>query len=270
MVVIHGRYEYDDENLTPGRKKEGGLHQNLFDAEGNLKGNARFIPDDDQPPTVAPYAWASASVDRADAEEVSQLSEEEREQLRALVEEVVIPLLVVAIERGAPYAQRLWREKVRPAVRARVDAATRRLRRRRRVDREESTVLEGTVLEGTVLEAVHAETAGDSKVTMTASEAEARYLLAKALREASDEQLRVLTETTVVADDRAVVERGELKAGSDSALLMDRLSAEPAALTGEEVLSAIQLLFSADSAHAPPRPVGAASAALRAAAAPNV
>ena len=46
MASIKGRYEYDDDDLTPGKKKEGGLHQNLFDSEGNLKGSARFIPDE--------------------------------------------------------------------------------------------------------------------------------------------------------------------------------------------------------------------------------
>ncbi len=47
MASIKRRYEYDDDDLTPG-KKEGGLHQNLFDSEGNLKGSASFIPDEEQ------------------------------------------------------------------------------------------------------------------------------------------------------------------------------------------------------------------------------
>ena len=48
MGRIKGHYEWDDDDLTPGQKKEGGLHQNLFDSEGNLKGSARFIPDDER------------------------------------------------------------------------------------------------------------------------------------------------------------------------------------------------------------------------------
>ncbi|HET6295674.1 MAG TPA: hypothetical protein VFG33_19960 [Kribbella sp.] len=58
MVSIRGRYEYDDDDLTPGKKKEGGLHQNLFDSDGNLKGSARFIPEDphqDQPSMIFVY-----------------------------------------------------------------------------------------------------------------------------------------------------------------------------------------------------------------------
>jgi hypothetical protein len=50
MGRIRGHYEWDDDDLTPGRKKEGGLHQNLFDADGHLKGNARFVPEDDPEP----------------------------------------------------------------------------------------------------------------------------------------------------------------------------------------------------------------------------
>lgn len=44
MARIAGHYEWADDDLTPGRKREGGLHQNLFDARGNLKGSARFVP----------------------------------------------------------------------------------------------------------------------------------------------------------------------------------------------------------------------------------
>ncbi|MGO1539840.1 MAG: hypothetical protein ACTHW3_10775 [Leucobacter sp.] len=47
MGRIPGYYEWDDDDLTPGQKKEGGLHQNLFDDEGKLKGSARFIPSDE-------------------------------------------------------------------------------------------------------------------------------------------------------------------------------------------------------------------------------
>lgn len=269
MVTIRGRYVYDDEDLTPGKKREGGLHQNLFDAGGNLKASARFIPDDDQSPVFDPYSWASASPTWADTEEAPGLSQEEREQLRALLEKVIVPLLVVAFERGAPHAQRLWRSKVRPAVRARLDGMRRRLPRRgRRVDPEVSAVLEGTVVE-----VAHTETAGEPKVTMAASEAEARYLLAMTLRQASDEQLRLLTEATVVADDQAVAEGREVqvKADLDAAPLLDRLSAEPASLTTNEVLTAIHLLFSADRAHGPQRRLaGTPSSAVGPAADPKV
>ena len=46
MGRIRGHYEWDDDDLTPGKKREGGLHQNLFDKDGHLKSSARFVPDD--------------------------------------------------------------------------------------------------------------------------------------------------------------------------------------------------------------------------------
>lgn len=52
MGSIRGRYEWDDDELTPGRKREGGLRQNLFDRDGKLKANARFIPVEDEEPLV--------------------------------------------------------------------------------------------------------------------------------------------------------------------------------------------------------------------------
>ncbi len=37
MGRIKGYYEWDDDQLSPGQKKEGGLHQNLFDSGGSSK-----------------------------------------------------------------------------------------------------------------------------------------------------------------------------------------------------------------------------------------
>ncbi|EON33775.1 hypothetical protein GTC6_05392 [Gordonia terrae C-6] len=44
MARISGFFEWDDDDLTPGNKREGGLSGNLFDRDGKLRGNARFIP----------------------------------------------------------------------------------------------------------------------------------------------------------------------------------------------------------------------------------
>lgn len=48
MARFKDRSEYDDDDLTPGRNKDGGLRQNLFDIEGHSHGSARFIPDEGQ------------------------------------------------------------------------------------------------------------------------------------------------------------------------------------------------------------------------------
>lgn len=49
MGQQYGIFEWDDDELTPGRKKEGGWSQNLFDSDGHLKANARFVPLEEEP-----------------------------------------------------------------------------------------------------------------------------------------------------------------------------------------------------------------------------
>lgn len=54
MGRIKGYYVWEDDSLTPADRKNGGLHQNLFDQNGNLKGHARFVPaeESDEPGPV--------------------------------------------------------------------------------------------------------------------------------------------------------------------------------------------------------------------------
>lgn len=48
MPEIKGSLIWDDDELRPGKKKEGGLHSNLFDEEGDLQASASFIPDEER------------------------------------------------------------------------------------------------------------------------------------------------------------------------------------------------------------------------------
>lgn len=113
MGSIRGRYEWDDDDLTPGRKREGGLHQNLFDRDGNLKANARFIPvEDDEPLIVTETVYVPIEERRRTREE---------EQFEAIVNAVVSHLVDRGIAAAKPHAQRLWREKAVPVIDARRD-----------------------------------------------------------------------------------------------------------------------------------------------------
>jgi hypothetical protein len=58
MPSIDGRLEWDDDELTPGKEKERGLHSTLFDADGNLKSSARFVPFRSGRGTTSPTAEA--------------------------------------------------------------------------------------------------------------------------------------------------------------------------------------------------------------------
>ncbi len=106
MPSIKGRYEYDDEDLTPGKKREGGLHQNLYDRQGELKGSARFIPDDD---------------DGYRAEVAPPAKTRRQEEFEQALSDLASLLLEDAIARLKPHALRFWHGRARPAIRSKVD-----------------------------------------------------------------------------------------------------------------------------------------------------
>ena len=105
MPRIHGTYEYDDDDLTPGNKKEGGLHQNLFDSEGNLKGSARFIPDDeaaeDESESVFIYHMVDVYDQEAERRLARQKAEEDAENFA-----IAAKFVLVLASEAAPHARR--------------------------------------------------------------------------------------------------------------------------------------------------------------------
>jgi len=97
MGRIKGHYEWDDDRLTPGQKKEGGLHQNLFDSEGNLKGSARFIPDlegEPEPVVVTETVYVPVEQRRRSPEQVA-------------LEQAIAELIVHYLDRGIAKVQPL-------------------------------------------------------------------------------------------------------------------------------------------------------------------
>lgn len=123
MVRIPGFFEYDDDSLTPGKKKEGGLHQNLFDSEGKLKGNARFIPKDEPDPEVThqpvnPHGKGRGRRPARVANEVAGFVAE-------IVKDAVAAAAKDLIVEATPHAKKLWEERGRPALEARRAEAAR-------------------------------------------------------------------------------------------------------------------------------------------------
>ena len=115
MGSIKGHYEWDDDHLTPGQKKEGGLHQNLFDSEGKLKRSARFIPEDgSDPEPLFVTETIYVPVERR------RTREEEEEFQEAIAE-----LVALLITKGKPLAEQWWRETARPAIDARLGVMSR-------------------------------------------------------------------------------------------------------------------------------------------------
>lgn len=268
MARIHGTYEYDDDDLTPGRKKEGGLHQNLFDGDGNLKGSARFIPDEDQPNEdngcdhVDAYSTAQWAAE-ADAEE--RRRERERQQNAELFASILVMLMSYAYEKAKPHAQRLWRAKVRPAVQARRDARVRRqIERQARQEQnqmvaqsestEVATCVEGEIVESTAVAPTNALVIASQEYrrNMSSSEAQARYLMALAAKAFSDEQLRMVANANIVEDEQFVQLESALAElpAAQVAQLIDQLELNPS-LLAEGTFDWAKLL--GETAEPPPR-----------------
>lgn len=100
-----GYYEWDDD-LIPGKKKEGGRHQNLYDTEGRLKGSARFVPVDDQEDPIVVTETMYVPAD----ERLSKTQE--------MVTDIIASVIVKLIEDGAkaatPRVKRWWNEAAVP------------------------------------------------------------------------------------------------------------------------------------------------------------
>lgn len=182
-----GYLEWDDENLTPGRAKEGGRSPNLFDSDGNLKGQARFIP---------------ADYDDFFGEDYS-ITNHVHTAVAALGGAAAYQGVVLAM----PHIKRFLKEKVKPIFGPKAKG-----------QKEQQHSVHHN-LEALL---VAAEEATDSKVssenpstdiviakeqpTMPIDEAIARLILAKKARDYSDEQLqRVINSHTIDADELETV-----------------------------------------------------------------
>ena len=187
MPRIPGYLEWDDENLTPGRGKKGGLSQNLYDSDGHLKDHARFIP---------------ADYDDFFGEDYS-ITNHVHTAVAALGGAVAYQGVVLAM----PHIKRFLEEKVKPIFRPKAKGQK---EQQHSVHHDLEALL------------VAAEVATDSKVssespstdmviakeqpTMSIDEAIARLFLAEAARAYSDEQLQmVINSHTIDADELEAV-----------------------------------------------------------------
>ncbi|GAA2080778.1 hypothetical protein IDH50_03170 [Aeromicrobium tamlense] len=190
MGRIKGHYEWDDDDLTPGKKREGGLHQNLFDSEGHLKGNARFVPDDsldDEPFIVTETVYVPVEERRRTPEQ---------EALEAAIADLIENLIDRGIARLKPHVNRFVQETARPYYDGKVQVL--RESRARRKARKSGTAIE--VAENQP-DHTAVETTGDPRPDMSKAEAQARYLAALAAQAYSDEQMRLVNDANIVDCD---------------------------------------------------------------------
>lgn len=243
MGRIPGYYEWDDDSLTPGHKKEGGLHQNLFDDEGNLKGSARFVPsedaDDDQEyetDYVTKRVYVPAEERRLTPEQ---------EELAELVGAVLVVFLAKGIEKSKPHVKKWWTESVRPLVgkqRARMPKLL-----SRKAPTVDSDLVESGRSNGSSDQASIKAEISAKRPKMSIAEAQARYLAAVAARAFSEEQLSMIRSANVIdADGFGEVEAriAELPP-SEVRELVSRMVTDPSMLSEQTLAELASILAQA-------------------------
>lgn len=236
MGRIRGHYEWDNDDLTPGQKKEGGLHQNLFDSDGNLKGSARFIPDDgrrDEPLLVTETVYVPI---------VERRKSREQEELEEVIAALVGRLIDIGIAKAKPVVSQWYRTTVRPALNAQASKVA-GLRKRRLAPKapvEAEAVVEQS-------QAV-AETRDETRPRMSKAEAQARYLASLAAHAYSDEQMRLVMGADIVDGHGETVDElerslAELPSAEVRALLK-RMATDPSMLSEATLAELASLLGS--------------------------
>ena len=201
MARQAGYYEWDDD-LTPGKKKEGGWHQNLYDTEGRLKGSARFVPvDDDQEDPIVVTETMYIPAD----ERLSKTQE--------MVADIIASVIVKLIEDGAkaatPRVKRWWNETAVPFAKEKTNGWKRRHTARHSEKKPQS--VEGIVIDNVASSTEESSSATimptDERPVMSSAEAQARLLAAVAARAYSDEQLRMVSGSQIIdVEDVATVQ----------------------------------------------------------------
>lgn len=233
MPSIDGRLEWDDDELTPGKKKEGGLHSTLFDADGNLKSSARFLPDEDdrkaEPDTVYMPVYHEVP---------APAKTPEQEAFEKAVAEQLSRLVDFSIEKLTPHAVRFWEDKARPALRSKVAKVKAKTKMKKANGDKPVVALPALADACTDVASVQ-----EDKVEMTDAEARARYMLALAARAFSDEQMRILAAANVVDDDGyAELERASAELPAHEAATLIAALTSPS-LLAEDVLAELRRIL---------------------------
>lgn len=162
MPTIKGTFAWDDDDLTPGQSKLGGLNHNLYGGEGKgTKGQAHFIPDEDQD-EPEPYLIYINKHDEPPSLTWGQ----------QLVADVARILVEGGIEIAKPIVTNWWTATAVPAAKARWEnLKTKRVARKAAKANAASAVLVAEVVEADVLTHEVATTGGE-KIAMTSEQYE--------------------------------------------------------------------------------------------------
>jgi len=199
MVKIHGYYEYDDDSLTPGQAKDGGLSQLLFDSEGKLSDHASFHPEDPDDEDENSYD-STTRTDDSDAEADTQAA--------ALLILAVIGAAAggyVLIRKATPHVQRMINERALPAVRSFWKKVRGRGSEVGGADEDETSVIFVQTPHARGNAAAPGTDVAITKPQMSPDEWYARFRAMFEARTFADEQWQLLS-SVQVADDEAIAE----------------------------------------------------------------
>lgn len=179
MGVIRGKYVWSDDSLRPGKKSGGGLSQNLYDTEGNLRAGATFIPsdEDDEPMVVTETVYVPTDERREPGIQ---------DAIARAVVEALAPHVEQAVRRGGAVVAGWWKERASAKSRARAAAEA---------EAEPPSATDVAVRQ--------------PRPQMSSAEAQARRLAALAARAFSDEQMRLIDDADVIGakdDGRSIDE----------------------------------------------------------------
>ncbi|QZQ56819.1 hypothetical protein KZI27_08455 [Curtobacterium sp. TC1] len=199
MVKIHGYYEYDDDSLTPGQAKDGGVSQLLFDSEGKLSDHASFHPEDPDDEDENSYD-STTRTDDSDAEADAQAA--------ALLILAVIGAAAggyALIRKAAPHVQRMINERALPAVRSFWKKVRGQGSEVGGADEDETSVIFVHTPPARGKVAAPGTDAAITKPQMSPDEWYARFRAMFEARKFADEQWKLLS-SVQVADDEAIAE----------------------------------------------------------------
>jgi hypothetical protein len=162
MPEIKGTFQWDDDDLTPGQSKDGGLNHNLYGGEGKgTKGQAHFIPDEDQDEPEPQVVYIN------DYAEPPALTWGQQ-----LVADVARILIEGGVEIAKPIVANWWTVTAVPAMKSRWEGLQASRTRRKAIKAKEATaVLVAEIVDADAL-TQEVVTAEGENLTMTSEQYE--------------------------------------------------------------------------------------------------
>lgn len=193
MARIAGYFEYDDD-LTPGRSKDGGIHHNLYD-HGRLSGHGKFVLGDE-------------SDNSGDDSYVTDGQDEEITNAE-LAATVGLLAGIIVWERSKPHVKEWWDKRGRQGLKSRWEGIAGGVGPSRQADvSEHSTVVEeSSVVPSKDMEAENSE----DSITLTRAQAQTLFGAALKARNFSDATFELLRKARIVDADGNFNPAGELE-----------------------------------------------------------